>query len=240
MLEKLKNFKWGYVLLGVLLIALGVCLIALRETLTYLAIAIGVVLILFAIIYGTVVLASRDRGVTFAFKVIFSVIALVAGVVVLILRSATIGVMVSVFSLLLIIDASFKVHTSAMSKRYSVPLWWIILGFAVAVIVGGYFLIISSPDTDSISVFSIWLGIVIAVDGIANILCAFYETIYEKKQYKEIYADAYKKLTDTSEAKADEAQAEEKADPEEEKAKEEPEASEEEAKEEGEATSETE
>ena len=186
MIEKLKNFKWGYVLISIFLSAVGICLLSFNDVLKNVAIAIGIVLVLFAIVYGTVVLAGRDRGVTFAFKIIFAAICLVAGTVVAILHSATVGIMISVFSLLLIIDASFKLQTAIMSKRYSVALWWVILALSVAVIVGSYFLIKADVSEDKIPTVSIWLGVTLLVDALANLLSAFYVTIYEKRQYTEI------------------------------------------------------
>ena len=186
MIEKLKNFKWGYVLISAFLCAVGICLISFNDVLKNVAIAIGVVLVLFAIVYGTIVLAGKDRGVTFAFKIIFAAICLVAGTVVAILHSATVAIMISVFSLLLIIDGAFKLQTAIMSKRYSVALWWVILSLSVAVIVGAYFLIKAEVNADRIATVSIWLGITILVDALANLLSAFYITIYEKRQHTEI------------------------------------------------------
>jgi hypothetical protein len=93
--------------------------------------------------------------------------------------------MISLFSLLLIVDASFKLQTAIMSKRYSVALWWIILALAVAIITAGYFLIKADLSEDSIPTVSVFLGITIIIDAIANLLSAFYITIYEKRLFSE-------------------------------------------------------
>lgn len=191
MLEKLKKFKWGYVVIFLVLLAIGICLISLKETLTVLAITIGVSIALFGIIFGTVVIAKKGRGIEFALKIIFASMCLIAGVVAAIFKSQSIEIIISISSLLLIIDAALKIKTTAMAKRYSVPLWWIILALSLLTIIGGFFMLKYTPE--KIETASIVLGIVFIVDSVSNLLSAFYVTAYEKRELAEHYREFYRR-----------------------------------------------
>ena len=189
MLEKLKKFKWGYIILFLLLLGLGICLIALKETLVALAITIGCTVAVFGIVWGPVAIAKKERGFGFAIKIAFASMCLISGVVAAIFRDQSIEIIIAISSLLLIVDASFKIRTTAMAKRYSVPLWWIILSLSVITIVGGFILLKYTPER--IDVSSIFLGIVFIVDSVSNLLSAFYVAAYEKREKAEHYREFY-------------------------------------------------
>lgn len=189
MLEKIKNFKWGYAVLFLVLVGIGICLISLRQTLTALAITIGVLLSLVGVTLMIIELARKERSFAFGARILFYVACIVCGVVTAIFRDGAVDVMISIFSLLLIIDASFKLHTTAMSKRYSVPLWWIILAFAVLTVIGGFFALKYPPE--KLEATSVLLGIVFILDGVSNLLSAFYIAAYERRQYDEHYYEFY-------------------------------------------------
>ena len=196
MLKDLKKFMWGYPVLAIILAAVGVCLIALTNALTALAITIGAILTVTGIVLAIVAIANQGRGVPFAFKVVFGAICIVCGIITMVFNKNSVEIIISLFSLLLIIDASFKLHTSAMSKRYGVVLWWIILALSVLTIIGAYILIQFPFKEQETS--SIWLGVVFLIDSISNLLSAFYVSAYERRHYYEAYYDA----KDTLEAEA--------------------------------------
>ena len=75
-----------------------------------------------------------------------------------------------------------------MSKRYAVPLWWIILVISVATIFGGYFLLEKELDVSDASII---LGAVFIADAVANLLSAMFISAYEHRQQKEAYLEFY-------------------------------------------------
>ena len=198
MLDKLKKFMWGYPILAIILAAAGVCLISLTDSLKYLAITIGAILTAVGIVFAIIVIASKNRDVSFAFKVIFGSICIICGIITMIFNERSVEILISVFSLLLIVDASFKLQTSAMSMRYGVVLWWVILTLSVLTIIGAYRLI-QFPFAEQES-SSIWLGVVFIIDAISNLLSAFYVSAYEKRHYNEAYLEAYMDARETFEA----------------------------------------
>ena len=242
MKEKLKNFKWGYAIIAFILLLIGVFLIVFTETLKVVAITIGVILSVAAIVMSILTLAKKERGVKFGFKIAFEVMVLIAGLVSAIFYGFTINVMISVFSLLLIIDASFKLHTTAMCKRYSLPLWWVLLSIAVLTIIGGYFFIRSDftfteggEITAQMKLLSILLGICFILDAASNILTPFFVSAYEKALKVDVLSELQREkmheLDDVKTVKEEEKKEEKTADgekaPEEKKPEEKPEEKEE-------------
>jgi uncharacterized membrane protein HdeD (DUF308 family) len=192
MFKKLREFKWGYILLSILAFAVGVCFYAFKDTLSYLAIAIGIIVILFAAFFAVLAIADKNRQAAFFFKIAFSIAILAAGVTTLVARENAIDVIIGIIGLVLIIDGAFKLHTSAMSKRYSVFGWWFITVIAVLIIAGGYII------TRFIHEVSQWvmyfMGTVLIIDAIGNFFSAFFIGSYEKRLTKEIKDEKVKEL----------------------------------------------
>ena len=188
MLKKLKNFMWGYPIIALILAAVGICLVALKDALVALAITIGAILCATGIVLAIIAIAKKDRGATFGFKVAFAAICIICGIVTMVFNKNAVSIIIDIFSLLLIVDASFKLQTSAMSKRYGVVLWWIILVLSVLTIIGGFLLIKLTFDEPTKA--SLLIGIVFLIDAVSNLLSAFYVSAYEKRQYNEAYIEA--------------------------------------------------
>lgn len=194
MSKKLNKFMWGYPILAIILAAVGICLIALNNSLTALAITIGTILTVAGIILAIVAIANKNRGVSFAFKVIFAAVCIVCGVFTLIFNKNAVEIIISIFSLLIIIDSSFKLQTSAMSKRYGVVLWWVILALSVLTITGSFILLKFPFKSQEIA--SVWLGVIFIIEAVSNLLSALYVSAYEARRYHEAYIDAKIKLTE--------------------------------------------
>lgn len=193
MLQKLKEFKWGYIILTILIAAAGVCFIAFRETLSTIALIMGILLTLVGVVFGVLTIAEKRRGVGFALKIVFAVIALSCGIVTIIVHQGeAVEWLVALFGLLLVVDGSFKLQTSAMSKRYDSVAWWLVLIPAVLVIIGGFFSIrfqISGGSEEELlkqqSAYSVVIGVTMIIDAIANLLSPFFISYYEKKMKSE-------------------------------------------------------
>ena len=182
MLKTLKKWSIGYVILGIMLITVGVCFISFNNSLKVLSITIGVLLAIFATVYGVITIANTSRGVSFAFKITFASIALICGVVTAIFNEKTIEIIVALISLLLIIDGSFKLNTAAISKRVNVRSWWIFLVLAALTIVGAFAVLKYTPERTVTS--SVILGIVLIIDGASNILSSVYVPSLTKRVKK--------------------------------------------------------
>ncbi len=173
MLEKLKSFGWGYILIAILLSLVGISFVAFGNMLETLATIIGIVLIIFGIVFGVLTLTRDARGGLFAIKVTFAVLAIVAGTVTAVLNDAAITVIADVLCLFLIVDGSFKLTTSITSKKYSVFGWWFMLIISVATIVSAFIVTkLMTAEGDRV-VLTVILGIIILIDALGNFVSPF-------------------------------------------------------------------
>lgn len=180
MLERWKRFPWGYPLLFLLTASLGVLFLLFRETLPILAISIGVILILFAILFAVCTMADPARGALFGLKMVLAVLVLAAGIVVLIARAATMNVILSLFTFLILLDGAFKLQTTVLSRRYRLFGWWILLSLSLVLILGAG-LLFREVEQVAADTAAVLLGLLLIVDGVANLLTAFFLTGYESR-----------------------------------------------------------
>ena len=201
MFKRIKEFKWGYILLSAMLILSGLSFFVFKETegdnpVKRIAIAIGIILLVYAVLLATATLASKKRGFKFAVNMIVTVCALVSGLATLISPEVAEVWIVSVFGLLMTVDGSFKLQTSILSKRYKMWLWLVILVLSVTTIVGGF--VCTNTFGLGVDILSIVLGVTLMLDGVSNFLSAFYISSYEKRMKKE-YADEIENKMEESE-----------------------------------------
>lgn len=185
LIEKIKNFKWGYISIALITAIISICFFVFNnDSLNALAITIGIVIILMAIILAFLTLASKARGFLFGVKIALSVAMLVTGVVAIVARDTTVNVMVGIFGLMMIIDGSLKFNTAAMSKRYKLWCWIVMLVLSVLLIGGGYFTVRLLTIENDATVYV--LGALFMLDAIANFFSAFYLSAGEKRVESEI------------------------------------------------------
>lgn len=192
MIKKRNCFNYGYILLALLLIAIAVCFFAFNNSLKYLAIAIGVLVIVFAAFLTVLTIADKNRQLKFFVKIVCAVAILASGIAVLVARDAVISVIIGILGLVMIIDGSFKLQTAATSKRYSAAGWWIVAVLSILIIAGGYvtvrFMVEDTPST------MIFMGCVLFIDAVGNIFSAFYLAKCEKLRNCEIAAAVKEEL----------------------------------------------
>lgn len=191
MLAKIKNIKWGYVLIAAILGAVGTCFLLFNNSLTTLTVTIGVILAVFGAGVGVIAMAGTKRGLAFALKIGLAVISLASGISVAIFNNDAANVLIAVFCLLLIVDGSFKLHTSAMAKRYSVFGWWIIMAVALLLIASAFLLTKLSPE---ITVATTHLGVMMIADAILNLFSTFWIAKYETAQRAELYYEVHRDI----------------------------------------------
>ena len=192
MFKSIKEFKWGYILLSFMLTLSGLSFFIFRDAeaddpIERIAVAIGVILLCYAVLLAVITLASHSRGVKFVFNMIISVSTLVAGLSTVVNPLGAEIWIIAVFGLVMVVDGSFKLQTSILSKRYKMWLWWIMLVLAVLTVAGGFVCI--KEFGLSVNDLSVILGITLIVDGVSNFLSAFYISSYEKRMKREYLAD---------------------------------------------------
>ena len=109
-----------------------------------------------------------------------SIIAIACGVVTMVFHEGAAFVIANIFCLLLIVDGSFKLQTSILSKRHNVVFWWIMLVLSLLIIVPAFLVTkFASATPESLA---IWVGIIMLVDGISNILSTVFTAVNDKRE----------------------------------------------------------
>lgn len=171
-----KKFRWGYLLISLVLCAVGLCFIIYPNN----SIKIGSYIIaaaamLVGIILAIKVLADRKRDFSFATSIFSAVLTVACGVVALIIPNEIFKLYPMLIGLFIILDGSFKLQTVINAKRYKIKCWWLLLLFAVISIIGGFFVIRLRVDIDvSYRFFSIIMGVALCSCGLQNFLSLFY------------------------------------------------------------------
>ena len=182
--QKVKTFSYGYLLFFLFDIAVAAAFFSFSaDSLDYLAIAIGVTVILFSAVFAVLTLSREKRGATFFFRILFAVVALLAGVAALIGRESAVASIVAAFGLILIVDASFKLNSTVLAKRFRSSLWWVLLVIALLLIAGGFSLIRFRIEDRTWLAYL--LGALLVLDGIANLLTPFYLSMWKTVSAKE-------------------------------------------------------
>lgn len=175
-MSSVKKFRWGYLLISLVLCAVGLCFIIYPNN----SIKIGSYIIaaaamLVGIILAIKVLADRKRDFTFATSIFSAVLTVACGVVALIIPNEIFKLYPMLIGLFIILDGSFKLQTVINAKRYKIKCWWLLLLFAVISIIGGFFVIRLRVDIDvSYRFFSIIMGVALCSCGLQNFLSLFY------------------------------------------------------------------
>ena len=173
----LKNFKWGYLLFAFLFLGAGIAFIAFPEQgLKVVKLVIGIVAIVFAGIYIALTIAKKERGLAFWSSIVMGVVCIICGGLVILVNSLLLEYLLTAFGIVLMVDASFKLQTAMMSKRYKSPLWWVLLSLAAATLVFGILLMKGKYDFSKaeeelvleLTRASRTLGIGLVLDGLAN------------------------------------------------------------------------
>lgn len=173
LLHKIRTFSYGYIMVFLFDLAVALAFFCLAgDSLSYLAIAVGVIVLLCAAVFAVITLSGERRGAGFFFKMLFAVAALLAGVATLIGRESAIDAIVAALGLLLVVDASFKLQSTALAKRYRSSLWWVLFVLSLLLIAGGFSLIrFRMADRGWLAYL---LGVLLVLDGAANLLTPFY------------------------------------------------------------------
>lgn len=170
------SFPYGYIILGLLASCIGACFLTLNNVYTYLAIAMGAVMIIFSLVPFANAFTNKKRGVLFVLKIIASISGIAAGIVTLIVQSGAINVIANVLYLAMIIDGAYKVGAAIHSHKFYLIRFWTIVIFGSVIVVSAF--LISkfeiNPSDNSNTIHAILTGALLILDGLMNILYAFF------------------------------------------------------------------
>ena len=174
------SFPYGYLLIGLLAGCIGACFLTLNNVYTYLAIAMGVVMIVFSLVPFAQAILDKKRGFLFVFKLVFAILGIVAGIITLIVQEGAINVIANVLYLVMIIDGAYKVGAAIHSHKFYLIRFWVIAVLGSAILISAFLVskIEVSPDDHTNVIHSILTGGLLIADGFMNILYAFFRSTF--------------------------------------------------------------
>ncbi len=194
--NSIKNFRFGYLLLAILLCTSGLLIIIYpNESMTTVSYIIGAIALVGGILQVVKILADRRRGATFTFSIITACVTIICAITALIFPDVVMSVYPMIIGLFIIIDGAFKLQTVINSKRYNMKMWWFLLIIACVTIFGGFLCVRIRLTADNFRLFSFILGASLTVCGVQN----FFSLFYLGKIVKRASAEFSKHALDVSE-----------------------------------------
>ena len=167
-LKQLKLAKNGYIIMSVLFMVLGACLIIWPDcSMAVFCTAVGIMLI----VYGLIKILgyfSRDiYCLAFQFDLAFGILLMAVGVILIARKNFAVDLIFSVFGILILADALFKVQMSVDAKRFGLALWWQIL--LIALVTGVIGVLVFIRPFEAAAMMMVLVGFSILLEGILNL-----------------------------------------------------------------------
>ena len=167
--NRIKAAKIGYIMISILLCALGIVLIAVPDfSVTLLCKLSGGIMMLFGLV-KIVGYCSKDLyRLAFQFDLAFGILLMALGIILIIRTDAVVNLICIVMGICVLADALFKIQISIDSKDFGIQKWWLILTMATLTGVAG-FLLVFRPS-ESIKIIMILFGIALITEGVLNLI----------------------------------------------------------------------
>jgi len=167
-LKQLKLAKNGYIIMSVLFMVLGACLIIWPDcSMAVFCTAVGIMLI----VYGLIKILgyfSRDiYCLAFQFDLAFGILLMAVGVILIARKNFAVDLIFSVFGILILADALFKIQMSVDAKRFGLALWWQIL--LIALVTGVIGVLVFIRPFEAAAMMMVLVGFSILLEGILNL-----------------------------------------------------------------------
>ncbi len=104
---------------GIILTALGAFFIAFSTVIEFLALAVGIFIIIGASVLGTLTLCGKKGGALFILKIILTICALTLGILTIIFKHYVAGIICIAFSCAVAIDSSAKLAMAIRTEKYT-------------------------------------------------------------------------------------------------------------------------
>lgn len=164
----MRAAKIGGIIVSVLVCALGVFMMLRPEASAYaLSIACGVIFILLGIMKLVGYFSKDLYRLAFQYDLAFGLLVIAVGVVILSRPGEMMGLMCVILGLCILADGLFRVQTALNAKHFGLPLWWLILVWAIVTGIMG-FLLLLRPGIGGRALM-IFMGAALVAEGLLNI-----------------------------------------------------------------------
>ncbi len=167
--KRLRMAKYGYIVLSILLCALGITLIAVPSfSISLLCWIGGILLILFGCVKIVGYISKDLYRLAFQFDLAFGILLISLGIILILRTGAMIHIICSLLGICILADALLKIQISIDSKSFGIHQWWMILAAAIITSVIGFLLLFRPYESAQIAMTL--LGMSILAEGILNLV----------------------------------------------------------------------
>ncbi len=189
MFKFFQKSKIAYVIMSVLLFAVGLCLIIWPALITKVICYVIGSIALIAGIIELVIFFARDISVrTVSYSLIIGFLLSIFGLILLLKPDNSAVFFSMLFGVFIIIDSVLKLQTSFELRNLGVLRWWVNLLLALASAVLGVLLVINPFATTNI--LFVFMGISLVVDALENIWTVIFISLAAKQIKRAAEEDA--------------------------------------------------
>lgn len=166
-LKQLKIVKNIYIIMSLLFCALGIFLMAKpKSSVKMLCMLMGIMLILYGAIKVSGYFTRDAFCLAFQFDLAFGILLMAVGVIMIARKNFAVDLIFSVFGILILADALFKIQMSIDAKKFGLALWWQILVVALATGLIGVLVFIR--PFEAAATMMVLVGFSILLEGLLN------------------------------------------------------------------------
>ena len=164
----LKIARNGYIVIAVVFCALGIFLMAVPEKAVKIICVLAGILFIADGIIKIIGYFSRDfYCLAFQFDLAFGILLMAVGVILIARKNFAVDLIFSVFGILILADALFKIQMSVDAKRFGLALWWQIL--LIALVTGVIGVLVFIRPFEAAAMMMVLVGFSILLEGILNL-----------------------------------------------------------------------
>lgn len=164
----MKTAKIGYIVISVLLCALGILLIAVPGfSISAVGIICGSILIVFGIVRLVGYFSKDLYRLAFQYDLAFGIMMITLGMIMLLHPGSLMNFICITLGLSFLADGLFKIQIAIDSKGFGIREWWLILALAIVTVVFGILLI--ARPSESSRILTVLIGITMLCEGVLNI-----------------------------------------------------------------------
>ncbi len=174
--------KIGYIAISTIMCLMGFLLILVPGvSMRFIGLFLGIMMIIFGIIKLVGYFSKDLFRLAFEYDLASGVLILALGVSLLIYTESIIFLFCTIFGILILSNALFKVQIAVEAKRFGIVKWWLILISAVLAAIFGLLLIFKPGE--GMRLIMIFLGLALIFDGILNIITVLTSVKIIRDQY---------------------------------------------------------
>lgn len=166
--KRIQTAKIGYILISLMLCALGTVLIVCPGVSAGLLCKIsGIIMLLFGLIKIIGYFSKDLYRLAFQYDLAFGILIMALGIIMIARTNVMMSILCIIFGIYVLADALLKVQIAIEAKAFGISKWWLILAVAILTGVVGFLLVLR--PWESAQVVMVLLGLSLISEGLLNL-----------------------------------------------------------------------